>query len=68
MSCIYYKFKNNLDFDAVKVKDLHVSLKELRDAICKKIGQSNDKLEIVNAQTKKSKMHSSFTFCNVCYI
>jgi len=58
MSCIHYKFKSSLDYDTITFEDLHVSLKDLRDAICraKKIGQSNDhKLEIVNAQTKKSK-------------
>lgn len=58
MSCIHYKFKSSLDYDTITFEDLQVSLKELRDAICKakKIGQSNDhKLEIVNAQTKKSK-------------
>lgn len=59
MSCVHYKFKSSLEYDTITFDDLHVSLKELREAICKakKIGQSTDHtLEIVNAQTKKSKL------------
>lgn len=71
MSCIHYKFKSSLDYDTITFEDLHVSLKELRDAICKakKIGQSNDfKLEIVNAQTKKSKyIVFDLVLCKVCF-
>ena len=71
MSCIHYKFKSSLDYDTITFEDLHVSLKELRDAICKakKIGQSSDhKLEIVNAQTKKSKYVVFIFVCGVCCI
>ncbi|CAH1794729.1 unnamed protein product [Owenia fusiformis] len=56
MSCVHYKFKSSTDYDTVTFDGLHISLGDLKKAICqqKNFAKSSEfDLEVINAQTKQ---------------
>lgn len=57
---VHYKFKSALEYDTVTFDALHISVKDLKNAILqqKRIGKSTDfDLQVTNAQTKEGKPH-----------
>ncbi|KAG5887269.1 hypothetical protein JTB14_015706 [Gonioctena quinquepunctata] len=53
---VHYKFKSALEYDTVTFDGLHISVKDLKNAIIqqKRIGKSTDfDLQVTNAQTKE---------------
>ncbi|KAL5018494.1 hypothetical protein ScPMuIL_004216 [Solemya velum] len=54
MSCIFYKFKNNRDYDSLTFDGLYISLLDLKKMIMqvKKLKPTEVDLQIENAQTK----------------
>lgn len=53
---VHYKFKSALEYDTVTFDGLHISVKDLKNAIIqqKRIGRSTDfDLQVTNAQTKE---------------
>lgn len=66
---VHYKFKSALDYDTVNFDGLHISVKDLKNAIiqAKRIGKSTDfDLQVTNAQTKESK-YLLFLVCLYVY-
>lgn len=62
---VHYKFKSALEYDTVTFDGLHISVKDLKNAILqqKRIGKSTDfDLQVTNAQTKEGECLFS-----VCY-
>lgn len=63
---VHYKFKSALEYDTVTFDGLHISVKDLKNAIIqqKRIGKSTDfDLQVTNAQTKEGKSnHYYFIF------
>lgn len=59
---VHYKFKSALEYDTVTFDGLHISVKDLKNAIIqqKRIGRSTDfDLQVTNAQTKEGKSFKS---------
>jgi E3 ubiquitin-protein ligase RBBP6 len=58
MACIHFKFKNSLDYDSITFDGLHIALKDLKRMIMsrKKLRDTDDDLQIINAITKKGKI------------
>lgn len=59
---VHYKFKSALEYDTVTFDGLHISVKDLKNAIIqqKRIGRSTDfDLQVTNAQTKEGKLLSA---------
>lgn len=55
---VHYKFKSALEYDTVTFDGLHISVKDLKNAIIqqKRIGKNTDfDLQVTNAQTKEGK-------------
>lgn len=53
---VHYKFKSALEYDTVTFDGLHISVRDLKNAIVqqKRIGKNSDfDLQITNAQTKE---------------
>jgi E3 ubiquitin-protein ligase RBBP6 len=53
---VHYKFKSALEYDTVTFDGLHISVKDLKNAIIqqKRIGKNTDfDLQVTNAQTKE---------------
>jgi E3 ubiquitin-protein ligase RBBP6 len=53
MSSVHYKFKSSIEYDTVTFDGLHISLADLKKAICtqKKITRAEFDLQVTNAQT-----------------
>lgn len=59
---VHYKFKSALEYDTVTFDGLHISVKDLKNAIIqqKRIGKNTDfDLQVTNAQTKESMLIKS---------
>lgn len=53
---VHYKFKSALEYDTVTFDGLHISVRDLKNAIMqqKRIGKNTDfDLQVTNAQTKE---------------
>lgn len=69
---VHYKFKSALEYDTVTFDGLHISVKDLKNAIIqqKRIGKNTDfDLQVTNAQTKEGKLYFMYIL-NIlfCYI
>lgn len=69
---VHYKFKSALEYDTVTFDGLHISVKDLKNAIIqqKRIGKNTDfDLQVTNAQTKEGNTnYSIYMFRNERYI
>lgn len=62
---VHYKFKSALEYDTVTFDGLHISVKDLKNAILqqKRIGKSTDfDLQVTNAQTKEGMFPYKYFF------
>lgn len=65
---VHYRFKSALEYDTITFDALHISVKDLKNAIIqqKRIGKSTDfDLRITNAQTEEGETLSESNFKNV---
>lgn len=62
MACIHFKFKNSLDYDSITFDGLHIALRDLKRMIMnrKKLRDTDDDLQIINAITKKGQSDKSW--------
>lgn len=59
---VHYRFKSALEYDTITFDGLHISIKDLKNAIIqqKRIGKNSDfDLRITNAQTNEGKLNES---------